>query len=58
MTTGEIVVTIERKPLDIVPVFRLHLPDYNEAAWKVEGQYLYPEYASYEEYREAKESEQ
>lgn len=29
----------------------LHLPDYNEAAWSVEGQYLWPQFKSYAEYR-------
>ena len=32
-------------------LLRLHLPDYNEAAWNVEGQYLYPQFGSYTEYR-------
>ncbi len=34
-------------------LMRLGLPDYNEAAWNFEGQYLYPMYDSYEEYRAA-----
>jgi len=30
----------------------MHLPDYNEAAWNIEGKRLYPEFKSYAEYRE------
>ena len=44
-------------PIGIVPVFRVDLADYNQAAWEIEGRYLYPEWKSYEEYRRAYEAE-
>ncbi|KKN21768.1 hypothetical protein LCGC14_0921940 [marine sediment metagenome] len=50
------VVHITPRPLETIPVYRLHLPDYNEAAWEIEGKDLYPQFENYEHYRRAFES--
>jgi hypothetical protein len=42
----------------IVGLCRLHLPDYNNAAWEIEGKYLYPQFKTYEEYREYYEAKE
>jgi len=50
-------IKVEPPDLAIVPIFRLHLPDYNEAAWWIDGRELYPEFKNYSEYRAAFEQE-
>ena len=53
MGDSEMVVIVQPGPLDTLPIYRLHLPDYNEAAWDIEGKDLYPQFKSYAEYRKA-----
>ena len=42
----------EMKPYIYCGPVRLHLPDYNKAAWEIEGKYIYTQFKTYEEYRE------